>query len=188
MCVLSQGALQAYYKCSCILRSVQNKQNLFLDPLLFLSVKMPQQWNRCITIQRKLGCCQGRRLRPEGCTCPFSDLKKLWPKKKKKSNASTLNLEPAPTSTEDIDISRKVSQDYQIFNTNRVVSKVTQTFHFFQEFSLRPYMSSTAGGPQIITLNLPGTALVLPWRAETTPRALHSLPVVPTGLQKLCSQ
>ena len=148
---------------------------------------MPQQWNRCITIQRKLGCCQGRRLRPKGCTRPFSDLKKLWQKKKIKC-INCLNFEAAPMSTEDIDISCEVSQDYQIFNTNCFVSKVTQTFHFFYEFSLRPYMSSTAGDPQIITLNLPGTALVLPWRAETTPRALHSLPVVPTGLQKLCSQ
>lgn len=118
----------------------------------------------------------------------FLRFEKIVAEKKKIKCINSLNLEPAPTSTEDIDISRKVSQDYQIFNTNRVVSKVTQTFHFFQEFSLRPYMSSTAGGPQIITLNLPGTALVLPWRAETTPRALHSLPVVPTGLQKLCSQ
>ena len=83
-------------------------------------------------------------------------------KKKKIKCINSLDFEAAPTNTEDIDISCKVSQDYQIFNTNRVVSKVTQTFHFFQEFSLRPYMSGTAGDPQIITLNRPGTALVLP--------------------------
>lgn len=53
-CVCS---LQGHWKWSCILRSAQNKQTLFPEPLFFVSVKMSQS-NRFIAIQRKSGRCQ----------------------------------------------------------------------------------------------------------------------------------
>lgn len=60
-CVHS-GGLAGGYKRSGVLRSAQNKQNLFPEPFLFINVKMPPQPNLCVTTHTNAGCCQGRWL------------------------------------------------------------------------------------------------------------------------------
>ena len=76
-----RGALRVGYKCSNVLKSAQNKQNLFPEPLLVINVKMPQQSNRCVT-HRTHGFGPLAGTIAGGCHPQVFALKNPWPKRK----------------------------------------------------------------------------------------------------------